>query len=69
MNASMQISKVRLEVLPIFTPGHAIHPRRCLRTKRPIGRSRAVDRDVVQKRGELYVPVLQRHLAHTVQVT
>jgi hypothetical protein len=69
MNPSVQTPKVLLEIQPIVTPRHAIHPRSCLRANRPIRRPETIDIDVMQKRGEPHILVLARHLAHAVQPT
>jgi hypothetical protein len=69
MDPSMEIPKMRLEVLPVLRPRHAVDTRRGLRANRPIRRAEPVDIDVVQERCEPRVLVLPRHSAHTVQVT
>ena len=43
MNPGVQIPKVRLEVLPVLRPRHAVDPRRGLRADRPIRRPQAID--------------------------
>jgi hypothetical protein len=46
----VRIAKVRLEILPVVVPGDLVHRRRGLRVQRPVGRSQAVNGDVVQER-------------------
>src|SRR5438067_1279774 len=69
MNPGMQITKVGLEILPVFLPRDPVHPRRGLGPKRPIRRPQTVDVNVVQERDEPRTPVLPRHSAHSIQRT
>ena len=69
MDPSVEVPKVRFEVLPVLRPRHAIDTRRGLRANRPVRRSEPVDVDMVQERREPRVLVLPRHSAHTVQIT
>ena len=48
----MQTAKVCFEVFAVVLPRHAVHPRRGLGLKRPVGSPQALDVDVVQERGE-----------------
>ena len=69
IDPSMKIPKIRLEILPVLRPRHAIDTRRGLRANRPICRAEPVDIDVMQERCEPRVLVLPRHSAHAIQVT
>jgi hypothetical protein len=69
MDPRVQIVEVCLQIPPVVLPRHAVHPRRGLRTQRPIGRPQAIDIDMVQKRGEPCFLILQRDSAHAVQRT
>ena len=64
----MQIAKVRLEIQPVVTPRDIIDSRGGVRTDRPIRVAQAINAHVMQKRGEPHIPVLPRHLAHTIQI-
>jgi len=69
MKPSVQVLKPALQVLPVGLPGHAVHPRCGLRTQRPVGLTKVLDRDVVQERGEPCLLVLLCDFAHAVQRT
>jgi hypothetical protein len=69
MNPSMEIPNVVLEIQPVLTPRHAIHPRRGPRPKREIRRPQAIDINVMQKRGEPHILLLPRHPAHATKLT
>ena len=69
MNASMEIPKVALQLLPVFLPRHTVDPGRSPRANRPVRRLQPLNGHVMQKRGEPHVLVPSRHLAHAIQVT
>ena len=68
MHPPVQIPKVRFEVLPVVVPRHVVDPRSRLRPKREVRQPEAIDRDVMQERGEPHILVLPRQLAHTIQL-
>jgi len=65
----MQIPQVLLEIQPIVLPRHPVNTWSRARTDRPVRGLQTLDGHVVQKRREPHVPVLPRHLAHTIQIT
>jgi hypothetical protein len=69
LNPCVQIPEVALQVLPVGLPRLAIDPGSRLRAQRPIRAAETIDIDVMQKRGELRVPVLRGNLPHTLQRT
>ncbi len=69
MDPGMQVLEVALQVLPVVTPCHPVHPRRGLGLQRPIRRPQAFDINMVQQRDEPRFPVLLRHSAHAIQRT
>ena len=69
MHTGVEIPKVVLEIQPVLTPRHAVHPRSGLRPKREVRRPQALNVDMVQKRGEPHILVLPRQLAHTTKPT
>jgi hypothetical protein len=64
----MQIPKLRLQIQPVLMPRHTIHPGRGLRPKREVRRPQAIDRDVMQERGEPHLLIPARHPAHAIQI-
>jgi hypothetical protein len=67
MDSIEQSQEIRLQVLPVVLPRHAIRSRRSLGLQRPIRRPQAIDVNVVQERGEPHILVLLRHSAHAIQ--
>jgi hypothetical protein len=65
----MKASKVRFELLPVPLPRHPVHARGSARPDRPLRRLRTLNGQVMQKRRKPNIPVLPRHLAHTIQIT
>ena len=69
VDTGMKIAKVGFEILAIVLPPHAVHPRRGLGLKRPVGSPQTIDVNVVQERGEPRILVRSCHSAHTIQRT
>ena len=69
LNPRVQIPEAGLQVLPVGVPRLAVHPGGRPRAQRPIRATETIDTDVMQKRGELRVPVLRGNLPHTIQRT
>jgi len=68
MNPGMQIPKLRFEIVPVVLPRDAVHPRRGRGLQRPIGRSQAVDVNVMQERREPRFLVRSCRSAHAIQL-
>jgi hypothetical protein len=68
MDPSVQIPKVRFEIQPVVPPRDPVDARGGVRTDRPIRLPQTIDADVMKERGEPHIPVLPRHLAHTIQI-
>jgi hypothetical protein len=68
MDPGVQIPKVLLEILPVVPPRDPIDPRGGGRADRPVRLPQTIDADVMKERGEPHIPVLPRHLAHTIQI-
>ena len=73
MDPSMQICEPRLEICLVVLPRHAVHSGSSLAFERVVRRAKGVDRNVMQKRGELLllpapcgVPYAAQRLGHTV---
>jgi hypothetical protein len=66
---TMQILKIRLQVLTVGFPRHSIHPRRGLRADRPVRRPETINTDMVQQRCEPRFLVSSCYLTHTHQPT
>ena len=69
MNPGVQIPKVRLQIQPVVPPRDPIDPRGRVRADRPVRLPQTIDAHVMKERGEPHIPVLPRHLAHTIQIT
>jgi hypothetical protein len=69
MDPGMQIPKVLIEIQPVVPPRDSINPRSGVRADRPIRLPQTIDRHVMKERSEPHIPVLPRHLAHTIQIT
>ena len=69
VDPSVQIPKVRFEILPVVPPRHPVDPGGGVRADRPVRLPQPVDGHVMKERGEPHIPVLPRHLAHTIQIT
>ena len=69
MNPGVQIPKVFLQIQPVVPPRDPIDPRGRVRTNRPVRLPQTIDAHVMKERGEPHIPVLPRHLAHTLQIT
>jgi hypothetical protein len=69
MDPTVQILEVRLQVLPVVLPRHAVYARRGFGLQRPIGRPQTIDRNVMQKRGEPCLLVCLCDVAHAIQRT
>jgi hypothetical protein len=69
LHPSVQVQEVSLQILPVLGPRHPVHPRRGLRTDRPIRRPEPTRCHVVQQRGEPRSLVPSRYLPHTIQRT
>ena len=69
MDPAVQSLEIRLQILPVVLPRHAIHPRSGLGLQRPIRRPQAIDVDMVQERGEPHILVLLCYSAHAIQRT
>ncbi len=67
MHTRVQILEVFLQILPVFVPRNAVHPRRGPRANRPIRRPKTINVNVMQERGEPHILVLARHTAHAIQ--
>jgi hypothetical protein len=65
----MQILEIALETLPVVSPRHPVNPRSGVRADRPIRLPQTIDGHVMKESGEPHIPVLARHLAHTIQIT
>ena len=69
MDPGVQIAKVRFEIQPVVPPRDPVDPRGGVRADRPVRLPQPIDADVMKERGEPHIPVLPRHLAHTIQIT
>ena len=69
MDPGVQIPKVRFEIQSVVPPRNPVDPRSGVRTDRPIRLPQTIDRHVMKERSEPHIPVLPRHLAHTIQIT
>lgn len=69
MHPPMQILKVALQILAVGIPRHAVHTRGRRRAQRPVRLAEAIDRDVMQERGEPRVPIRLRHTTHAIKRT
>jgi hypothetical protein len=69
MHPPMQVLKVALQILPVGVPRHAVYARGRRRAQRPVRLAEAIDRDVMQQRGEPRVPVRLRHMTHAIKRT
>jgi hypothetical protein len=69
MDPNVKIAKVRFEIQPVVPPRHPVDARRGVRADRPIRLPQPLDRHMVKERGQPHIPVLSRHLAHTLQIT
>ena len=68
MNPGVQTAKVRFEIQPVVPPRNPVDPWGGVRADRPIRLPQTIDADVMKERGEPHIPVLPRHLAHTIQI-
>ena len=66
MDPGVQVPMVLLEIQPIVLPRDSVNPRSGARTDRPIRLPQTIDSHVMKERGEPHIPVLPRHLAHTI---
>ena len=69
VDPGVQIAKVRFEIQPVVPPPDPVDPRSGVRADRPIRLPQTIDADVMKERSEPHIPVLPRHLAHTIQLT
>ncbi len=69
VDPAVQIPEVSLQVLAVAAPPHVVHPRRGPRDGSPGRPPQAVDRDMMQERGEPRNLVLARHSAHATKRT
>jgi hypothetical protein len=68
MDTVMESAKVRFEILAVVPPRDPVDPGGGVRADRPIRLPQPIDADVMKERGEPHIPVLPRHLAHTIQI-
>ena len=68
LDPGVQIAKVRFEIQPVVPPRNPVDPWGGVRADRPIRLPQTIDADVMKERSEPHIPVLPRHLAHTIQI-
>jgi hypothetical protein len=69
MHASVKVPEVARQVQLVLAPRDAVDPRRRTRAQRPKRHRKSINGHVMQQRRQPFIPVLLRHLAHTLQIT